>query len=228
MTFDLIFKIMKKLLTVVFVAISALAFSQEKEIKLFNGKNLQGWYAFEPTTGKHANASDLFSVENGIIKLLGSKPGYLMNETSFKNFKLKAEYRWNLDSTVVAASKKKNSGLMYLVPEETADTLWPQGIQFQIKEGSTGDFVLLQNVTLKVNGQVNEPGRSVVIKRTADAEKPFGEWNLLEVECTNGHIIQKINGVVVNEGTGASVSKGRIMLQYEGYPIDFRNIIVLE
>ena len=147
-----------------------------------------------------------------------------MSEQSFRNFKLTVEYRWNTDTNFAKKNNSKNSGVMYLVPAETPDVLWPKGIQFQIKEGATGDFVFLQEVTLKINGAKNEPGKSVVTKRFADAEKAIGEWNTLVVISKNGKITQKLNGKLVNQGIESSVTEGRILLQYEGFPIDFRKV----
>ena len=115
---------------------------------------------------------------------------------------------------------------MYLVPAETPDVLWPKGIQFQIKEGATGDFVLLQEVTLTTNGTKTEAGKSIVSKRFADTEKPFGEQNKLEVISKNGVITQKLNGILVNQGSESTVTEGRVLLQYEGFPIDFRKICI--
>lgn len=215
---------MKFFVLIAGIMLSLISPAQEKSISLLAGKQLENWYAFQPGIGKQADATVVFQNENGMIRLSGKKPGYLMSLQSFQEFSLKAEYRWNPDSLNLAGGRKKNSGLMYLVPEETPDTLWPKGIQFQIKEGATGDFVLLQEVTLEVGGQIVQPGKSVVVKRSADAEKPFGEWNQIEVECRNGQIVQKLNGITVNEGRNATVTKGRILLQYEGYPIDFKNI----
>ena len=192
--------------------------------QLFNGENLNGWYAYEPGSGKHINASDLFSVENHIIRLYGNKPGYLMSDQSFHNFKLTVEFRWNTDTTFVRVRDSKNSGLMYLVPKETPDTLWPKGIQFQIKEGFTGDFILLHEVALTVKGKKIEPGESVVVSRFENAANPIGDWNTLVVTFANGKIKQELNGKLVNEGTEPSVSEGRILLMYEGYPIDFRKV----
>ncbi|MES2517259.1 MAG: family 16 glycoside hydrolase, partial [Bacteroidota bacterium] len=103
----------------------------QKNIKLFNQKNLKGWYAYEPVSGKQNDASKVFHTEKKMIRLYGDKIGYLMSEKSFKNFQLTIEYKWNTDSTVVRKSSKKNSGIMYLVPTTTPDTLWPKGIQFQ-------------------------------------------------------------------------------------------------
>ncbi len=200
--------------------------SNAQRIKLFNQKDLQGWYAFGDEAGKHNNAADLFSVEDNMIRMYGLKAGYLMTEESFKNFELTVEYRWNTDANFVKKNNSKNSGVMYLVPAETPDVLWPKGIQFQIKEGATGDFVLLQEVTLKINETKTEPGKSVVTKRFADAEKTIGEWNKLVVISKNGKITQKLNGKLVNEGTESSVREGRILLQYEGFPIDFRKVCI--
>jgi hypothetical protein len=196
----------------------------KKPINLFNQKDLSGWYAFNAETGKHINAADLFTVDKQLIRMFGPNAGYLMSKKSFRNFKLEVEYRWNTDSTFVRKNNRKNSGVMYLVPENTPDMLWPKGIQFQIKEGSTGDFILLNEVTLTVKGEVNTPGASVVIKRLADAERPAGEWNSLKITVKNGKIMQELNGIIVNEGDNCSVSEGRVLLQYEGYPIDFRKV----
>lgn len=209
------------LLSLTMIPLLAIA---QKPIPLFNQKNLKGWYAFEPESGKQADASKLFSVTNRMIRLHGKKAGYLMSKKSFRNFQLTVEFRWNTDTTFARKNNSKNSGVMYLIPKETPDELWPKGIQFQIKEGATGDFVLLQNVTLTIKGQQTEAGKSVVAKRFEDAFQPIGDWETLVVTCKNGVVKQELNGKLVNEGVNASVTEGRILLQYEGFPIDFRKV----
>jgi Zn/Cd-binding protein ZinT len=214
------------LLLVLFFLSSVIATKTQAQAtsKLFNQKNLKGWYAYEPVSGKQKDASKIFHAEQKMIRLYGDKIGYLMSEKSFKNFQLTLEYKWNMDSTVVRKSTKKNSGIMYLVPTTTPDTLWPKGIQFQVKEGATGDFVLLQNVVLEVKGQKTKAGKSVVSTRFENAEKPFGEWNTVVITCSNGTVKQELNSKLVNEGVQTEISEGRILLQYEGYPIDFRKV----
>lgn len=197
-------------------------------IQLFNGKDLNGWYAYEPEAGKYANATDLFRIEQNMIRLYGNKAGYLMSEQVFRNFQLTVEFRWNTDSTFTRKSNTKNSGVMYLVPSNAEDMLWPKGIQFQIKDGATGDFILLQGVTLLVNGKTTEPGKSVVVKSTGDASNPTGAWNTLVVTVQNGKIKQLLNAKLVNEGSDPSVPEGRILLQYEGFPIDFRKVEIVK
>lgn len=159
-----------------------------------------------------------------MIRLYGDTSGYLMSDTSFDNFELSLEFRWNTDTSFTRRIDVKNSGVMYLVPLDTTDKLWPKGIQFQVKEGHTGDFILLGETSLKLKGVLIPPGKSVVVERFEEAEKPFGEWNKMVISCKEGHIKQWLNGKLVNEGTEASIEKGRILLQYEGYPIDFKDI----
>jgi Domain of Unknown Function (DUF1080) len=201
----------------------------QKSIPLFNQKNLKGWYAFESETGKHKNAQDIFVVENKMIRFFGKKVGYLMSKKSFRNFKLKVDFKWNMDTSFTKKNEFRNSGVMYLVPKESPDQLWPKGIQFQIKEGgATGDFVLLQEATLSINGVKTQPGNSVVSKHFQEAENSVNEWNTLIITSNNGNITQELNGKLVNEGKNASVKKGRILLQYEGFPIDFKNIEIIK
>lgn len=200
----------------------------QKCIPLFNQKNLEGWYAYDADAGKQNNAAGLFSVENNQIRLYGKKAGYLMSEKSFHNFVLTVEYKWNTDESFARKGNNKNSGVMYLVPNNTPDVLWPKGIQFQIKEGSTGDFVFLDNTPFHIKGKLIEPGKSVVSKKFADAEKPIGEWNTIVIKCKNGKVIQKLNGKLVNKGKQTTLPEGRILLQYEGFPIDFRKVDIKE
>jgi hypothetical protein len=57
-----------------------------------------------------------------------------------------------------------------------------------------------------------------------DVESPLGEWNRMEVVCQGDRIINAVNGVVVNVGTGSSLTRGKIMIQSEGAEIIVRKL----
>ena len=57
-----------------------------------------------------------------------------------------------------------------------------------------------------------------------DVEKPVGEWNTLECICDGDKITNILNGKVVNAGTKASHTKGKILFQSEGAEVFFRKI----
>jgi hypothetical protein len=57
-----------------------------------------------------------------------------------------------------------------------------------------------------------------------DVESPEREWTRLEVTCRKDEITNVVNGRIVNVGTNATFSAGRIMIQSEGAEIYLRRI----
>jgi hypothetical protein len=65
-----------------------------------------------------------------------------------------------------------------------------------------------------------------VFKYGEHNEKEPGEWNVYEVWCTGDTVRPYVNGKLMNEATGCAITEGRICLQSEGVPIEFRNIYI--
>lgn len=181
------------------------------------------WYAYIKTSSERLEPAKIYEFTDVMIRMHGENVGYLMSKKSYSNFELTLDYRWNLDEQYKGKGKK-NSGVMYNIPTDSPDKVWPKGIQFQIKENTTGDFVFLDQVTAKVNGKLVEPGASMTSPKFVENEKPYGEWNAIVIISFNGKIKQYLNGKLVNEATDASSREGRISLNYEGSAIDFKNI----
>jgi len=80
------------------------------------------------------------------------------------------------------------------------------------------------------SGRFNWYARDVNWKDTfgyrgpSDVEKMPGKWNRYEVICNGDRITNKLNGVVVNEGSKASPGEGKIQIQSEGAEIWIRRI----
>ena len=62
--------------------------------------------------------------------------------------------------------------------------------------------------------------------RPAKNEKPIGEWNTAELVCMGDKAEFYFNGKLVNRLTRLSPSRGKIQLQSEGCPIEFRRIAI--
>jgi hypothetical protein len=58
-------------------------------------------------------------------------------------------------------------------------------------------------------------------------ENPAGQWNTLECVCAGDSITNILNGKIVNKGTGASHTKGKILFQSEGAEVFFKRIELL-
>ena len=60
--------------------------------------------------------------------------------------------------------------------------------------------------------------------RPAANEKPIGEWNTAEIVCSGDTATFYFNGACVNRLTRLSPARGKIQLQSEGCPIEFRRV----
>lgn len=196
------------------------ATAQEKgggSIKLFNGKNLDGWQIFlDPK--KNADPKKIFTVKEGVLVVEGSVNGYVRTKKEYGNYVLTLEWRWG-----DKAPRGRNSGVFVHVVGP--DKIWPKAVEAQLMADHAGDFWLVGNFDLKVEASRRDPKIARHYFRMRDnVEKPVGQWNKYEITCRDGEVKLVINGKLVNVGTQAEVTKGDILLQSEGAEIHFRNI----
>jgi hypothetical protein len=194
---------------------------QGEVVKLFNGKNLDGWYTFLPSKGKNSDPEGNFKVEDGsVIHVLGKEFGYVCTEKEYENFHLSLEFKWGEKKFPPRENQKRDSGILYHFPVGKEDRVWPHSIECQVQEGDCGDFWLVAGTSIEVDGK----RVTNYSKKKKDAEKPNGEWNTIEVICDGDKCVHIVNGVTVHEGVKASVTKGKILLQSEGAEVYYRKV----
>ncbi|MEO7983468.1 MAG: DUF1080 domain-containing protein [Bacteroidota bacterium] len=191
---------------------------------LFNGKNLNGWHTFLKGPGVNADPNKNFLIEEGVLHVVGQDLGYAITDKGYSNFHFKVDFKWGERRWGSRTKEKRDAGVCYNIPMNEPDSIWPQSIECQVQEGDVGDFWLLGFSTIKVNGVQNVPANHTRMIKQKDAEKPFGEWNTLEIISYNGKAVHIVNGVVVNIGEEASVKNGRILLQSEYAEIYYRDV----
>ena len=222
---------MKLLFIPFFILISFYAIAQPSKVNpLFNGKNLDGWYSFLTTKGKNNDPEKVFTVHDGLLHISGKEFGYICTQKVFKNFHLAVEFKWGLMKFPPrdADTTKRDNGICFYVPVDEKDFVWPKSIECQIQEGDVGDFWMIDSTTIVIDGKRTEPKNYTRAIKKRDAEKPNGEWNLVEVIANNGKITYVVNGVVVNEATSPSFNEGKIIIQSEGAEIYYRKIEITE
>jgi hypothetical protein len=200
------------------VPAGALAGDAAAEIELFNGKDLSGWTYFLEKSGPNLDGSmkmgNVWTVEGGKIRRTGVPNGYLRTTADYKDFVLVLEWRW--------AEKPGNSGVLLRIAGP--DKVWPKTIEAQLQSGNAGDFWLMDGAVLDTDPSRSDPKAANHRLKMKAAEKPAGEWNAYEITVDGSSVLLKVNGEVVNEGRGAEEVAGKIGLQSEGAPIEFRNI----
>jgi 3-keto-disaccharide hydrolase len=190
---------------------------KEGTVQLFNGKNLDGWKVFLDPRVKNAKPEEVFSVKEGVIHCKGKPNGYLLTTKEHSNYLLTVEWRW--------PGKGGNSGVFVHV--SGPDKVWPKGVEAQLQSGHAGDFWLVGDFKLAVDKARQDPkiGRHYFRLHKDDmVEKPIGQWNRYEITCKGNTVKLVVNGKEVNQGAHAEADKGKILLQSEGTPIEFRHI----
>lgn len=193
-----------------FLVISVTSFSQKKP-QFFTAKDASNW--FYVLNDKKLNATDVFKMKDGVLSVTGESSGYLRTKKSYKNFTLSLEWRW----TKVPA----NSGV--LVHIQPKDTVWPVCYQVQQKADAAGDIICMNGLWAK---ECTDSVKFTVKKLQPSNEKPLGEWNSMKIASKNKTLKVWVNGVLQNNITGLTASKGFIGFQNEGKPIEFRNLFL--
>jgi hypothetical protein len=237
----------------------------EEWTPLFNGKDLTGWETWlakphggtEPV-GLNKDPKKVYTVveEDGqpAIRISGEIFGALTTKKEFGNYQLRLEFKWGTKKWPPRENEIRDSGLLYhcVGPHGAMGSYWMQSLEFQIEEHDTGDFWSVAGATVDVEGRKNKQGEVVYEKggmkftipgdvkepriiKSADYEKPTGEWNtldLLAVGTTSVHIVNgKPNMVMTNarrkvKGRQEPLTRGKIQLQSEGAEVFYRNIAV--
>lgn len=191
--------------------------ASQKRVALWNGKDFTGWKLF--VENENVDVNKIWSVRNGVIHCKGQPDGYIRTQADYSNYKLHLEWRW--------VEQPTNSGV--LLHASGADKVWPRCIEAQLKSGNAGDFVLIGGTGINVGGRfIQDVSKQYVIvpKKQQSSEKAPGQWNTYDIICRGDTILNYVNGVLQNKGANATETSGRICLQSEGSPIEFRNIYI--
>lgn len=215
-----------------FISILALSIGllhASETIPLFNGKNLDGWHADIPAADEKEEKNPSFTVRDGLLVSLGSPGGHLITNADYSNYKLTVEYRFS--------DKPGNCGVLIHASKPRAlYDMFPQSIEVQMQHGHAGDFWCIQEnieVPDMKNRRPHKEGQKFggakedarrILNLTDNSEKPVGEWNTMTIEIRGNEIIVHVNGDLVNHGTNATASKGKIALQAEGSEVEFRKV----
>lgn len=197
---------------------------------MFNGKNFNGWHSFLTTKGVNNDPEKVFTIADGVLHVSGKEFGYLLTEKSYKDFHMSLEFKWGNKKWPPrdADTTKRDNGILFNVPADAKDVVWPKSIECQIQEGDVGDIWLIDSATVIVDGKRTQPKDYNRVQKKADGEHETGKWNKVEVISKNGQITYIVNGKVVNSASAPSVTEGKIAIQSEGAETFFRRIEIAE
>ncbi len=164
-----------------------------------------------------AAGPDTWREEGGLLTTTGKPKGYIYSRRSYRNFTWRGEFRFPPQGDPDQADQS-NTGFMLAIQEP--HKVWPRSLEVQ------GKWVEMAHI--KSNGgvaplMVNDDQAS----REA-ARKPVGDWNAIEVTVREGTVSSVLNGQAICVSEPGEVLEGRIGLQAENFPVEFRNLRIRE
>jgi len=185
------------------------------KMMLWNGKDFAGWKLFVPDPDH--DVTKTWSIKDGVIRCEGRPAGYMRTEKDYADYLFHVEWRW--------VGKGGNSGV--LVHTTGKDTVWPKSLECQLASGSAGDFWVIGGVEVAEHAKQGKRVRGRNVRKLKQSsEKPIGQWNAYDIICKDDWVVVLVNGVLQNIGSKCSDKSGKICLQSEGTPIEFRNIYI--
>lgn len=211
-----------------------------------------------PPLGMNNDPNHVFSVVQvdgqPALRISGETFGGINTLANFENYHLRLEFKWGTQKWPPRLDRPRDSGLLYHSngPHGTP-MLWMESFEFQIQEGDCGDYWGVMDVLADITAQKNDKGNYVYRPgapsvpfqdktpvgrwciKYPDAEKPSGQWNVLDLYCFGDTCLHVMNGKVnmvltktrhIVNGQVIPLTKGKIQLQSEGAEIFYRNIQV--
>ncbi len=229
-------------------------------VDLFNGTDLTGWTAYRQTSETSPGteltpeqALQIFQVKDGMIHVYGDAADQSMQERhtlvsaqSYSKYVLSWEYKWG--TKVFApytdlSRYPRDAGLLFHIHGDRTQ-VWPPSIEFQNKEGTTGDIFALYSrcTSLALNGGTTfvdaadggteklVDGSNGYVQHSRSQNFEVSDWNQLELQVDGASAVYLVNGHQVNrvlnvmDRTGAPVTMGPIAFQAEHAEVYYRNI----
>jgi hypothetical protein len=198
--------------------------AQQDWIRLFNGRDLEGW---TPKFAKHelgVNLNETFRVENGLLRVrydrwasFDNEFGHLFYKGPFSYYRLAAEYRFvEKQLTGGPAWAQRNNGLMLHAPDPKTmlkEQDFPISIEVQLL-GGLGDG------KPRTTANLCTPGTHVVMKgelftphcvNSSSQTYDGDQWVRVEVEVHGNELIRHVvDGQIVLEYSKPQIGGGQV------------------
>jgi len=229
----------------------------EEWVSLFNGKDLDGWTVKITGYPAGENFGNTFRVEDGLLKVrydaydeFRERFGHIYTNRSYSHYKLRVEYRFVGDQVAGGPGwALRNSGAMlHAQAPETMhlDQDFPVSVEAQML-GGDGEHE-------RTTGNVCTPGTEIYINDShytdhcaSSTSKTYhgDQWVTMDMIVLGDSIVHHvIEGDTVMTYTRLTVAggnvtpkpdiafgplkEGRISLQSESHPVDFRKIEIMD
>ena len=152
---------------------------------------------------------------DGVITTDGVVKGYLATTALYGPGTITLEYRFLPNEGGSLPDESANTGLLLLM--STEDRIWPNCIEAQ------GKFAELAELKANGTGEIGDVNPLFDDATRDNARRPVGQWNSLRVTITPDEVRSVLNDMPIALCRTNGRVGGRIGIQSEGFPVEFRN-----
>jgi hypothetical protein len=160
--------------------------------------------------------ASIWHLKDDAIYCEGKPNGFLRSKKSYRDFVMRAEWRFETEGWKPGREEWPNAGFFIHATEIVKG--WPTSLEVQGYFGEAGSVFGVRG------GKITGAKRGPFVK-----DRPaFGSWDKYEITSQGGKVTVLLNGKLVNEGTDAYPAEGAVCLQSEGWPVWYRNVEIRE
>ena len=207
--------------------------------------------------GLNNDPNKVFTVVKGIdgpaIRISGENFGGISTTQEFADYHLQLKFKWGESTWVPKKGKKRDSGVLYhcVGPHGADYGFWMRSQEFQVQEGDCGDYwgvaggvadvpAIKKSDSEYVYSQAGEKFHFAANSKTGrrciklvNAEKPNGEWNIIDIYCHGDTSVHMVNGKTVmvlyknaqfDSPGERPLTRGKIQIQSEGAEVFYKDI----
>lgn len=114
-------------------------------IPLLCGNITDHFYTFIRDRGRDNDPKQVFTVQDGILRVSGEEWGCITTKEEYDNYRLVVEFKWGDRTFAPREERARDCGiLVHSVGEDGAyGNAWMRSIECQLIEGGTGDFIVV-------------------------------------------------------------------------------------
>lgn len=112
-------------------------------IRLFNGRDLTGLTTWL-NDARHEDPRKVFTVHDGLLHISGDGLGYVRTNAAYRDYHLVVDFKWGPRTWGKRKDRTKDSGVLVhcIGPDGGFGGIFMAGLEAQIIEGGTGDFIV--------------------------------------------------------------------------------------
>ena len=191
---------------------------------MFDGKTLNGWHTMAPAAGRGGRAAaPPAPAQPGDLPAVGSSPTPCV-ANAVSSATIPGTSHWQVVAGTIAPCGEPAGNLL----SDQQHKNFVLTLEFKTGADTNSGVFIRSGYEVQIWRKQPQGYNTGAIVNTAKTAHDFtfkpDQWNQYEITADGDHLVVKLNGETTVDTHNDRLAEGEIRLQYQQYPIAFRNI----